>query len=144
MNLAKANFSNSNRIRCGQDYYDERMQASTRVSGRGGELFRTTYTLTTDVLSSKELIVREGLREDEVSEEKPADAVEKKGKVKTESKTSDPLNWFGILVPPALRASQTAFQAAIAKISKLASLDIEMRKLEVEIRRTRKKLRKLG
>ena len=33
LQLAQANFSNPNRFHYGQDYYDDRMQASTRVYG---------------------------------------------------------------------------------------------------------------
>ena len=56
----------------------------------------------------------------------------------------DPLNWFGILVPPALRESQQSFmRAATANIPALASTVKEMREMESEIRRVRKKLRKV-
>lgn len=33
LSLAQANFSNPNRVRYGQDHYDDRMQASARVYG---------------------------------------------------------------------------------------------------------------
>ena len=57
----------------------------------------------------------------------------------------DPLNWFGILVPPALRQSQAAFKStAMENIPALASIAKEMREVELEVRRTRKKLRKAG
>lgn len=55
----------------------------------------------------------------------------------------DPLHWFGILVPPALRASQNHFKrAAIEDIPALASLTKELREMEIEVRRGRKKLPK--
>lgn len=55
----------------------------------------------------------------------------------------DPLRWFGILVPPALRASQSSFKsAAINDVPSLASIMKEMNEVEIEIRRARKKLRK--
>lgn len=55
----------------------------------------------------------------------------------------DPLHWFGILVPPALRASQNSFKtAAIENLPALASLAKDLRDLEIEVRRGRKKLRK--
>ena len=57
----------------------------------------------------------------------------------------DPLKWFGILVPPALRASQSSFKSAVVDVvPALASLSKQMGKLEVEVRRTRKRLRKLN
>ena len=57
----------------------------------------------------------------------------------------DPLHWFGVFVPPALRASQNSFKtAAIENIPSLVNSMKEMRLLEIEIRRARKKLSKAG
>ncbi|MCJ1344037.1 hypothetical protein MMC31_002237 [Peltigera leucophlebia] len=53
----------------------------------------------------------------------------------------DPLNWFGILVPSALRRTQTSFKAVVEEIvPRIVTVDREMRQLEIEVRRTRKKL----
>ena len=55
-------------------------------------------------------------------------------------KRHDPLRWFGILTPPALRSAQTAAIEAVQDvIPKLASVDAEMKSLEIEVRRARKK-----
>ena len=57
--------------------------------------------------------------------------------------TGDPLKWFGILVPPALRSSQGNFKEAVTDaIPALATVSREMKELEIEVRRTRKRLRK--
>ena len=57
----------------------------------------------------------------------------------------DPLNWFGILIPPALRASQSSFKSAVIDIiPALANTTNEMKKVEIEVRRTRKWLKKAG
>ena len=57
--------------------------------------------------------------------------------------THDPLNWFGILVSPALRISQSSFKEAVADvIPALASISKEMREVEIEVGRVRKRLRK--
>ena len=57
--------------------------------------------------------------------------------------TRDPLNWFGILVPPALRTSQSNFKDAVADlIPALASISKEISEVEIEIRRARKRIRK--
>lgn len=57
--------------------------------------------------------------------------------------THDPLNWFGILVPPALRITQRHFKDAAANfIPALASLSKEMKEVEIEVRRVRKKIQK--
>ena len=76
-----------------------------------------------------------------------ADEASTESQTEIESKppTSDPLKWFGILVPPALRASQNSFKNAVTeKITFLANLSNEMRSTEIEIRRVRKKIKKLG
>ena len=66
-------------------------------------------------------------------------------KGKTSGLPRDPLNWFGILVPPALRASQSNFQSAVIDmIPALASTTNEMKEVEIEVRRARKWLKKAG
>ena len=67
--------------------------------------------------------------------------------IKTASKTKgssrDPLRWFGILVPPALRASQEAFTHAVVEvIPTIASVSEELRIVEDEIRSKRRELGK--
>lgn len=66
-------------------------------------------------------------------------------KDKTSGLPRDPLNWFGILVPPALRASQNSFKRAVIDIiPALASTTNEMKEVEIEVRRARKWLKKAG
>lgn len=63
----------------------------------------------------------------------------------SEQSPRDPLNWFGILLPPALRQSQAAFEsAATDTVPSLASTAKEMKDIELEVRRTRKRLRRAG
>lgn len=66
-----------------------------------------------------------------------------KGTETVSNVTQDPLKWFGILVPPTLRASQSSFKDAVADlIPALASVSKEMTEVELEVRRARKRLRK--
>jgi hypothetical protein len=56
----------------------------------------------------------------------------------------DPLRWFGILVPSALRSSQSAFVSAVeGAVPELATLADSLRKQEIKIQRLRKQIRKL-
>lgn len=56
----------------------------------------------------------------------------------------DPLNWFGILVPPALRQAQGSFRLAAGDfVPKMATVVREMREVEVEVGRARKRLARL-
>ena len=59
------------------------------------------------------------------------------------SKTSqNPINWFGILIPKALRDAQSSFMVAVRDIvPDLATVLGEMRSLEVEIEALRHKIR---
>jgi coiled-coil domain-containing protein 115 len=57
----------------------------------------------------------------------------------------DPLNWFGILVPPALRKAQGSFKSALEEIvPAMATVTVQMRQIEIEVRRTRKRILKAG
>jgi coiled-coil domain-containing protein 115 len=50
----------------------------------------------------------------------------------------DPLHWYGLLVPPSLRAAQTSFTKAVEhQIPQLLNVAAEMADLEMEIRRLR-------
>lgn len=56
---------------------------------------------------------------------------------------SDPIRWFGILTPPALKRSQNDFKEVISCVPSLATVALHMKQTEIEVRRTRKKLTKL-
>lgn len=56
----------------------------------------------------------------------------------------DPLRWFGILVPAALRSAQSSFVSAVqGPIPELATLIRDLRRQEADIARLRKQIRKL-
>lgn len=52
----------------------------------------------------------------------------------------DPLRWFGLMAPSSLRSAQKkAVSMVSTTLPSLASLDAEMREVEIEIRRARKR-----
>lgn len=58
--------------------------------------------------------------------------------------SNDPLRWFGVLVPPALRSAQASFVSAVeGPIAEISSLLKELKQQEIEIRRVRKQIKKL-
>jgi hypothetical protein len=71
----------------------------------------------------------------------PSDANEQD---KQAQKLVDPLRWFGILVPPALRSAQSTFVAVVeGSIPRLASLGRDLRNQEIEIGRVKKQMKKM-
>lgn len=120
-NLAQANRSAGAGRKHGQDYYDERMHASRRVS-----------------------IAESGV---EIITRTPQGAAEEKdGQSKGQKEGfSDPLRWFGILVPPALRSAQTDFAIAVeGPIERIVNLTRQMHQLEHDISRARKSTKKIA
>lgn len=58
-------------------------------------------------------------------------------------KPTDPLRWFGILVPPALRTAQSTFVGAVeGPIPQLVTILRDLRTQEIEIGRIRKQIKK--
>jgi len=122
-NLAQANRSAGPGRRYGQDYYDERMQASRRVS-----------VMEDDEGSRVEI-------NSTIPEVTPAEQNEKEEL--TKDPPSDPLRWFGILVPPALRSAKTDFAVAVDDpIPRILNSTKKMHQLEHEISRLRKSIKK--
>ena len=146
--LAKANFSNPHRLRYGKDYYDDRMQTSICISDSPEYLFRIMDHSGCGVgpsIQSDALATTNQAFPTSISAQKQAGSgAENVGKAEREARKKDPLNWFGILVPPALRTSQAAFRDVVTRVSQLAVVDTKMRAIEIDIRRARKKLKKVG
>ncbi|OGM45929.1 hypothetical protein ABOM_005240 [Aspergillus bombycis] len=56
-------------------------------------------------------------------------------------RSSDPIRWYGILVPPFLRNAQKYFTEAVGgPLPELASVMVEMQAVEKEVKRVRKKI----
>ncbi|EUC30756.1 hypothetical protein COCCADRAFT_7270 [Bipolaris zeicola 26-R-13] len=166
--------NSSSAIRYGQDCYDERMQAIRKVRVSEGQTSDVPHFSVhksdpsdenvdaSDDASKKEdaqeskddsehvtPTAPESKQEEEPkttskTEESSPASEETKEKTKTTKKSNDPLKWFGILVPPALRTAQSAFVNAVeAPIPQLATLARDMRMQEIEIGRVRKQIKKL-
>ncbi|KAK8156038.1 hypothetical protein IWX90DRAFT_516941 [Phyllosticta citrichinensis] len=81
-------------------------------------------------------------KEQEGQQEK--DEEEQKRK-QQQQRQRDPIRWFGILVPQALRSAQGIFVGAVeTAVPQTLNLAAEMRELEIEIGRARKAIRKSG
>jgi hypothetical protein len=79
-------------------------------------------------------------REDEHSS-KSETAVPAPKSTRKKFRSSDPIHWYGILVPLSLRNAQTSFTGAVeTQVPELAGVVVEMRAVEDEISQLRKKL----
>ncbi|KAL1797037.1 hypothetical protein ACET3X_005577 [Alternaria dauci] len=171
MSLAQANFHNSSSaIRYGQDCYDERMQALRKVHiaehgcakiDRPHFSIYSPFTTTQDPDSenptnpSEQASEAQGPdlpkpKEDDADStpdadsQPPQDSKKAKEQTKSTEKPADPLRWFGILVPPALRTAQSTFISAVeGPIPQLATILKDLRTQEIEIGRIRKQIKKI-
>ncbi|KAH0607421.1 uncharacterized protein H6S33_002455 [Morchella sextelata] len=119
MALAQANFNTPGR-RFGQDFYDERM-----VAMRGVE-----------IREEEEGVVFEGKK---IPIEMTEDESRKEEAEKKEDDPRDPLRWFGILVPQALRTTQSEFTTCVEVIPQLLTTLSKLSSLESRVIRARAK-----
>ncbi|KAK4123611.1 hypothetical protein N657DRAFT_539871, partial [Parathielavia appendiculata] len=162
--LARANFAAERGVRYyGQDYYDERMQASRRPEsgtssrideenqGTGEQEEGGPASVEAKDVSKSERRPESTGYDDRGNEKKrlplpnnlPTEDTKPNHSSSSSSsrqKAADPLHWFGILTPPPLRQAQGhAIKAVEDIIPRLATLSAEMARVELEVRRARKR-----
>lgn len=148
--LAQANFKNTTGVRYGADYYDQRMQATTLVSisdKTPGSLEVSIAAAPSEVVKGSPSISRTSPSEDDGDSKDATAARDSDSPLNARSEQkprSDPLRWFGILVPPQLRSCQSTFtNLANGPLVKAANASRRMRQIETEIRKLRKEIRKI-
>lgn len=167
--LAQATFKSTTRVRYGQEYYDDRMQAIRRFDCVLDQDV-PCIELKSDVASSNKPTDDETSNKDtsasedeKVSGQQPTppatplphpeqeqskeesdhqEAQDTQDKDSTK-KPRDPLHWYGILVPPPLRACQKSFVSAIERPAiEAANASQALRHITLEIRKLRKDIKK--
>ncbi|KAG5293879.1 hypothetical protein I7I50_04439 [Histoplasma capsulatum G186AR] len=161
LSLACANKSCPPGRRYGEDYYDERMkairkltiyplssiptQAKPTILSSNKNKSSPSFTVESVSLSPPNAIepkdVTENGNEETNSKASSRSSDPDELNISTESeksrangKRSNPINWFGILVPPALRSAQQSFCTAVdGPIPLLATVITEMRGVERDI-----------
>lgn len=142
-NIARANFSAERGMRFGPDFYDDRMQAERgvgiRPDDRGAHCF--SYRALAEATDAP-LPAATG----DKAAEAPEDGDPRRGSAedspqeKPARKKRDPLHWFGLLTPTALRQAQVQSTQAVERVlPKLVSVNYEMAQVEIEVRRARKR-----
>jgi coiled-coil domain-containing protein 115 len=143
--LARANFSAERGIRYGQDFYDQRMQAMRRLTARVSDLGAPQFDvrLEQDHLHPDQPDVESAKGGEETAESDAGEGIRTSSRTKEENRSkgpTDPLKWFGLLTPASLRSAQShAVEAVERIIPRLASVDLEMAEVEIQVRRARKK-----
>ncbi|KAK6950265.1 hypothetical protein Daesc_008591 [Daldinia eschscholtzii] len=158
-NIARANFAAERGMRFGQDFYDERMQASRKlaITPAGGNdddnnqehipvpVFAIAVAGSTEPEVSEKgaatasTTTDDGIRDEEGGKEEEEETREPSPN-KKERRNDDPLRWFGLLTPMPLRQAQAqSIQAVEQVIPKLVSVNAQMAQVEIEVRRARKK-----
>jgi hypothetical protein len=111
------------------------------VEGQGSMFKHTELGVNASEYRHPPKIPRQFSEEEDASR---TDQNETKNEEKKSEKSTDPLRWFGILVPPALRTAQTTFLGAIeGPIPQLATIARDMKTQEIEIGRVKKQIKKL-
>lgn len=151
-NLARANFAAERGFRYGPDHFDGRMQALARLtvsSDNSGSEPAASFSVTRpkkevkaeaveDDKENKEGDEKKQQEEDADSGAKPKS--KKNNKKKESAGPRDPLQWFGVLTPMALRQAQhEAIEVIDTIVPRLATISAEMAAVEIEVRRARKK-----
>ncbi|KAM3462687.1 hypothetical protein BB8028_0001g07200 [Beauveria bassiana] len=131
--LARANFFAPRGARYGPDQYDARMQASRRVVITVEDKSAPpTFTVTEE----DDAVVGSTRKEGGGG----GGGEEGAGKDAAAARNDDPIRWFGVLVPQALRDAQNHARRAVQDvIPRLASVQAEMAHVEIEVRRARKR-----
>jgi hypothetical protein len=186
LSLAKAQSSASLGRRYGQDWYDERMKASRKARVLSASVDDTEDSVsaglqslsisavsrgpTVQITHSEEKKSNSESQEEESKQQqqqpsppgtpepepKPNEDEETKSDQAEEPKPTNPLRWYGVLVPPELRRAQSAFSAALedpsaseesdetckSPIADAVNAARGMRDIEVEIRKIRKAVKK--
>lgn len=151
--LARANFAAERGVRFGQDYYDERMQAGRRVVVEVRDVEEGADKVTWEVVKATEPEAESDTpksekktqddKEGDTEDDDDDDDESREEKAKPEAKkpiSKDPIRWFGLLTPLALRQTQaSAIDTVERVIPRLVTVDAEMRQVEIEVRRARKR-----
>lgn len=161
--LARANFAAERGARYGADAYDDRMQAlrtvvigEEQLQERQQEAIGSAPTFQVVVAAEADrhdaaggAATAEPPREEKKGKEDAADdgassSPERPGEAESARRSpdakTDPLRWFGVLTPLALRQTQACAVETVGRVvPRLATVDAAMRAVEIEVRRARKR-----
>ncbi|PHH85336.1 hypothetical protein CDD83_581 [Cordyceps sp. RAO-2017] len=150
-NIARANFAAERGMRYGPDHYDERMSATRHVRIRENDAGLPVFDVGLPAPSSAQSRAaavaasqgdESGMKEDARPGDMHREAVQSEVGEQEEPMPArqDPAHWFGLFVPMALRTAQgLSIKVVEEVIPRLASVHAEMLRVEIEVRRARKR-----
>jgi len=143
--LTQANFKSPNLVHYGQDSYDQRMQASAKIDIRNAytatspRVYLVTVPASLATISSESRSLTKPLIVAGEIQNEPSFR-----KATIEKPLCDPLNWFGILIPPTLRIAQASFKSALNEaVPNLINISVQMRDLEAKVEGLRHNIRSM-
>ncbi|KOS18829.1 Coiled-coil domain-containing protein 115 [Escovopsis weberi] len=140
--IARANFAAERGVRYGADHYDGRMRAVRRLEIARREDGVPVYAVKggKQEEGEKQTQTQAGEEKEEEQEEEKKQAEKGEEELKKRPAGGDPLRWFGLLAPPALRSAQARAARAVGEVVPLLlSVSAEMEGLEIQVRRARKR-----
>ncbi|KAJ1335594.1 coiled-coil domain-containing protein 115 [Microdochium nivale] len=148
--LARANFAAERGVGWyGRDYYDERMRASSTLSVIAGSSNSPKFSIvrrqkkaenkTVEPSLSPSRDLAEGGNSDD-NDDEDDQSVSQPPSPPSLPQAVDPIRWFGLMTPMALRQAQShGIRAVEHVVPRLATVSAEMAELEIEVRRARKR-----
>lgn len=142
--LARANFTAERGLRFGPDHYDERMQALRRaqITDSGPDSGPTLHVVkSTRIPTGTAVPASEKTQtEDDAGEETTEEEILERETSEPTQPPRDPIRWFGLLTPLALRQTQACAVEVVERVvPQLVTVEAEMRRVEIEVRRARKR-----
>jgi hypothetical protein len=121
------------------------MAGSILIRSRAIESVDSEDRLSYTIISENDTTAKGNEEDGEELEDEKAEPTPRSEEGKKTAKAVDPLRWFGILVPPALRTAQAAFVSGVeGTVPQLATVARDLRSQEIEIGRVKKQIKKMG
>lgn len=126
------------------NYPEEHMKSMKKVQVSEDDdsaVFTVAKVPSTETLSAVESTeirkrnIKQSTESGDINEEMKKLKIDKNDKVTEKSSIQDPIKWFGVLVSPALRQSQTSFQKAVELSCEVSSLQAKYVKLQEQYRK---------
>ncbi|KAH9210769.1 hypothetical protein DL95DRAFT_370533 [Leptodontidium sp. 2 PMI_412] len=143
-NIARANFQAERGVSYGRESYDRRVMQPGRLcrvigdAEDGTNIDEDMEKITVQTEATGDPDTQDTKNDKEGKDEEPPKVTNQQDN-KSNTQNPDPLRMFGFSIPSALRTAQSSsIQLVESSIPRLATVSLQMRALEIQIRRTKK------